>query len=358
MRSINLADIPLLATTVSVPQFENTSLANFTYASGLALSPDGAALYVTEQLLSIIWVVRDPSTATRTLSLNASIFAGELDLNGGFAEGQGAIARFSQPTSIATYPTDGSVYVTDMYNSRIRRISASGLASTFVGNGAPMSTSFSPGNGAAGVTTGVIRIIAYSATDSSFFSYSETGHVLFKVGLNAQATAMSKRAIPYEDGPGFNARFSGPGGIAFDLLGNLLVADEFNRRIRAITPTGIVSTLAGSGEQGGSNSPAASPLLLAATFYSPAGLAVDTNGDIFISDTGANNIRVIKAVQNAVVATLAGTGAKGSQNGPATSSTFDSPMRIASRSGRVYVYDSGSSKYLSAMCAQALRRTA
>jgi len=316
---------------------------NYIFTSGLALSPEGDTLYVTDQLLSILWVVRNPSTATPTFVLNATIFVGQMNPSGGFADGEGTSALLNQPTSIATSPTDGSVYVTDMYNTRIRRISPSGSTSTFVGSSATMGGSFEPGGGFA-VATGVIRIIAFSAADSSFISYSETGRVLFKVGLNAQATAMTSQGSTYEDGVGFDARFSGPGGLAFDPQGNLLVADEFNRRVRSVTPAGIVSTLAGSGkkEDGG---PASSPLL-SVGFNSPTALAVDTNGDVVISDTGANKIRVIRAALSTIVVTLAGTGAKGSQDGAASSATFDVPFRIAARHGHVYVYDSGSSSYL------------
>jgi hypothetical protein len=135
------------------------------------------------------------------------------------------------------------------------------------------------------------------------------------------------------NGIGTAASFSSLQGIAIDAAGNLYVADSGNQMIRKITPDGTVSTFAGTGAMGANNGPAAS-----ATFNAPTGVAVDAAGNVYVADFGNTLIRKITAA--GIVSTLAGTGARGYNDGPGASATFTSPVRIAvDGSGNVYVSD-------------------
>ena len=156
--------------------------------------------------------------------------------------------------------------------------------------------------------------------------------------VDAVATfAGSNIAAGHTDGPAAVARFSDPVGLAVDALGNVWVADSGNHCIRRITPTGMVSTIAGTaGVRGSLDGPAT-----AARFDTPSALAVSQDGVIFISDTGNHTLRRLD--RNGQVSTLAGTpGDSGSTNGVGSIARFNAPLGLAvSASGIVFGADSG-----------------
>ena len=151
------------------------------------------------------------------------------------------------------------------------------------------------------------------------------------------------------DGVGGAARFDYPTGVAVDQAGNLFVVDQNNATIRMLKPvvsgngtTWDVSTIAGiPGTQGHDDGP-----LGTATFYSPYGIAVDANGNVYVSDPGNHTIRLLtpSTVNNATtwtVSTLAGKGVDGGfHDGPGASATFSAPMGLAlDNGGNLYVAD-------------------
>ena len=136
------------------------------------------------------------------------------------------------------------------------------------------------------------------------------------------------------DGAGSAARFNNPMGVAVDAAGNVYVAEYTNSTIRKITPTGVVSTFAGRSLVRGRGDGTGS----AALFDQPFGIAVDAAGNVYVADTGNNSIR--KITPAAVVTTLAGTGAVGSDDGPGAGATFNAPRALAlDATGNVYVAD-------------------
>jgi len=135
------------------------------------------------------------------------------------------------------------------------------------------------------------------------------------------------------EGAGAQARFADPYALAFDAHGVAYIADAGdNNRIRRVYSDGRVDTLAGTGE-GWRDGPGAQ-----AQFHTPSGIAVDAAGNVYVADTGNHRIRRIGA--DGVVSTLAGDGVAGFADGPAAQARFDAPMGVAvDASGRVYVAD-------------------
>ena len=135
-----------------------------------------------------------------------------------------------------------------------------------------------------------------------------------------------------------NAQFNAPDGLAVGSDGSVYVADVGNNKIRKIDPSGVVTTVAGTGAPGnsGDNAQATS-----ATLHSPTGVAVGADGSIFIADQGNNKIR--KVDPSGVIAVLAGSGAQGclGDNGPAISAQLNSPTSVSvGPDGSVYIADS------------------
>jgi len=160
------------------------------------------------------------------------------------------------------------------------------------------------------------------------FDYLETVTVTTFAGSGTEG---------YRDGPGAQAQFAFPRGIAIDGSGNLYVGDGSNNRIRQVTPAGVVSTLAGSGTYGFADGPAAQ-----AQFDGPDWITIDGSGNLYVIDVFGNPIR--KITPAGMVSTLAG-GTYGFADGPAAQAGFRYPQGIAIDGwGSLYVGDEGSNR--------------
>jgi len=137
------------------------------------------------------------------------------------------------------------------------------------------------------------------------------------------------------DGMGAGAQFNSPGGMAIDAQGNIYISDTFNNLIRKMTADGNVTTIAGNGTAGYADGPAAN-----AEFYAPAGLAVDAQGNVYVADYGNNVIRKITA-DGTTVSTFAGNGYAAFVDGEALKvAAFNGPVGVAVDSkGNVFVAD-------------------
>jgi hypothetical protein len=217
----------------------------------------------------------DPGLATANIVTTLAGSAGQT----GSADGTGAAARFRTPPSVAVDGA-GNVYVADINNSTVRKITPGGVVTTLAG-------------------------------------------VAGQVGS--------------ADGTSATARFGAPYGVAVDSAGNLYVADEGANTIRKITPAGVVTTLAGAAGQVGSTDGTGS----AARFYEPQGAAVDGAGNVYVADTANDTIRKITLA--GVVTTLAGAARQtGITNGIGSAARFSSPLGVmVDGAGDLYVADSG-----------------
>lgn len=205
-------------------------------------------------------------------------------------------AGMSVPTSVAV-DSKGNVFATDNGNGVIRRISASGELSTFAGD------TREPGNAdGRGAQAGfrAPRGIAIDPRDNLYVA-DEANSNIRKLTPDAAVTTLagSSGAVGTDDGTGPAARFGAPRALAADDAGNVYVADTDNHTIRKITPTGVVTTLAGRPGQSGFADGAGGQ----ARFSEPRGVAVDAAGNVFVADTG--NAAVRQIAPDGVVTTIA-----------------------------------------------------
>jgi len=248
----------------------------------------------------------------------------------GSVNGTGNAASFYQPTGVAV-DASGNVYVADFRNSLIREISQAGVVTTFAGGvnaGSANGTGiYASFNEPTGVATdGAGNIYVADNGNNLIREISPSGVVTTLAGTGAQGSA---------NGPAAAASFNFPQGVAVDAAGNVYVADYGNNMIRKISAAGSVTTLAGRDSSGSTNG-----VDTAATFNQPSGVAVDAGGNVYVADFGNNLIRKIS--QTGGVSTFAGSGTPGAANGTGAAASFNGPTGLAiDASGNVYVADYG-----------------
>ncbi|HVU26031.1 MAG TPA: hypothetical protein VHE13_18005 [Opitutus sp.] len=265
-----------------------------------------------------------PAGAVTTLAGSAG--------HSGSTDATGTEARFNYPAGLAVDAT-GNVFVADSFNTLIRKITPAGAVTTLAG--APFHYGSADGTGAEAqflAPQGLAIDNAgnlYAADDNAIRRITPAGVVTTLAGLAGAAGST--------DGTGSAARFVYPTGVAVDVAGNVYVTDE--RTIRRVTSAGVVTTLAGNANLGGSTDGAGA----AALFEEPQGIAVDATGNLYVADTDNSTIR--KITSGAVVATIAGEANQtGSADGTGRAARFDTPYGVAvDGSGNVYVADSANS---------------
>src|ERR1035437_403540 len=279
-------------------------------------------------LLSGLLLACGPAAFSQPLTFNTLAgYAGQ-----GSADGLSSNARFSNPSGIAA-DSVGNVYVADTANHTIRQITPGGAVSTLAGlagvsgsaDGTGSAALFNQPQGVAGDGAGNVYV-------------ADTGnHTIRQIAPGGVVSTLAGLAgiSGSANGTGGSARFYQPEGVAVDSGGNVYVADTWNHTIRAITPGGVVSTLAGLAGTNGTTDGTGG----AARFYQPQGVAVDGAGTLYVADMGNQTIRKIMA--GGAVSTLAGlAGSYGSADGTGASARFYGPASVAVDGlGDVYVAD-------------------
>jgi sugar lactone lactonase YvrE len=252
---------------------------------------------------------------------------------GGPANGTPALSfALAQPYGVAA-DTSGNIYVTSLIGNRIYKIDAPGNVSVFAGSG---TQGYSGDGGLA--TDAALNHPQGIAVDSAGTVYfiDAVSQVVRSIsnGLIATVAGNGTPGFSGDGGPATAAQFVSPAGIAVDSAGNLYIADSGNQRIRKVSG-GVINTVAGNGTFGftGDNGPATN-----AELHSPSGVAVDGAGNLYIADLG--NFRIRK-VTSGVITTVAGTGVPGKtgDNGPATSATLNATGVAVDTSSNFYVVD-------------------
>jgi sugar lactone lactonase YvrE len=250
----------------------------------------------------------------------------------GATDGAGTNASFDHPNGIAV-DKEGNLWVSDWNNMTIRLIRPSGDVSTIAGLA-----------GTGGSNDGVASKSRFNkplrlAVDLSNNAYvsDDVNNTIRKITSTGMVSTFAGQAgsIGSTDGSAVIARFIHPDGLAITSDGNILLVDEGNNTIRKMTPDGMVSTIAGQADGKGSMD-GAGPT---ARFNRPTGIAVGARGFVYVTDAGNNTIRVINP--SGVVSTLAGkAGIAGTADGMTTNARFNFPVGIAlDGEGNLYVTD-------------------
>lgn len=281
-------------------------------AYSATVAPDGS-VYVAEWSTSRVRKVSPDGTITTIAGNGTWGCSGD--------GGPATAAQLYQPDGVSL-GLDGSIYIEDSGNHRIRRIGPDGIITTFAGNGScsgstpigPSSASVAQADPAAGDSIGPKR-----------------------VPVRAEGEGVSTLALG-DGGPANQANLNTPYGVAAAPDGSVYIADGMNNRIRKVTPDGIITTVAGTGLCcfGGDGGPAT-----AARLNFPWGVTLGPDGSLYIADTGNNRIR--RVTPDGIITTVAGNGfySFGGDGGPATGASFRNPDRVAvAADGSIYIPDS------------------
>jgi hypothetical protein len=253
--------------------------------------------------------------------------------------GQATAAQLNGPFGVALDDT-GNLYICDNSNLRIRKMSPSGIISTIAGNG----TLGSIGNGGSAVLA-QIRGVAQLATDNFGNIYIADGanYEIRKVtpdGVINKIAGTGTTGFNGDGIPATDAQLAYPIGVAVDGSGNIYIADKDNFRIRKVNATGIITTIAGTGVPGYSPDGSKADTAKVQYLYS---VVVDKNGNVLFRDN--ERIRRIDAITG-IISTVAGNGTPGysGDGGPATAASINSTQIALDTAGNIYISDPASNR--------------
>ena len=326
----------LLTLMLFVFTFSNAQMVSTIAGSGNQQTTDGTGITasfnrpngIVKDSNGNLFVAEENGFVIRKIAPNGVVttFAG----NGtnGFLDATGTAAIFANLGALAI-DNQNNIYVGDFGNSRIRKITPSGVVTTLVTIDNPYGICIDPAGTnlyAVGqsrrvfkveIATGQITLIAGNSsqgntdgigTNASFnlpfgvvvdptntylyvsdFSNNNIRRVTLATTQVSQFAGSGNSN--FADGTGSAASFNAPIGMQCDSSGNIYLADHYNNRIRKITPNAVVTTVAGSANFGGADGPA-----LSAEFSTPLGVFLDNNGDLFVTEYDGNKVRKVSSV--------------------------------------------------------------
>ena len=294
---------------IFLSRFSNAQAPNITYSPASSNLPVGAPFSVSP--------TNTGGTVPATTYAQVTTIAGSVFGTSGYTNATGTAARFNQPQAVVE-DASGNLYIADALNNAIRKITNTGVVTTFAGST----------TGASGFTNGTGTAALFNAPTG--LAIDGSGNLYVSDNGNGAIRKITSTAVVttfYSTTGTF-----GPTGLSFDASGNLLVALQTANHIVKISPSGVLTSFAGSTTSGYVNGAASS-----SRFYNPKDAKVDASGNVFVADYLNNAIREVNT--SAIVSTFAGSTVNGNTgsfaNGVGTAARFNFPTGVVFTSGGV-----------------------
>ena len=294
-------------------------------------------------ILALAVLVSGPAAIAQTISTVAGNGLVGFSTDGGPATG----SALNNPRGV-TFDSSGNMYIADKMNHRVRRVSPSGIISTFVGNGI---AGFS-GDGGAAVNAQLNQPedVCIDGAGNIYIA-DASNHRVRKVtpgGIISTVAGIGAFGYNGDNIAAVNAQLNRPTSVAIDGSGNLLIADASNHRIRKVSANGNITTVAGNGVAGYSGN---GGLATTASLRFPVGIALDAVGNLYIADAGNHVVRevtpgggIFNAAGNGVGAGT-DTGSFSGDGGAAFSAGLNTPEDVvADSAGTLFIADTANNR--------------
>ena len=262
----------------------------------------------------------------------------------GGSTGDGGAATSAQlyyPVGVSV-DNSGKVYITDTNNNKIRMVNSAGIITTFAGTG----TFGSGGDGGAATSAqlGYPQGVSVDVSGNVYIADRSIHKIrmVTSAGIITTIAGTGIQGSSVDGGAATSAKLNNPFAVAVDISGNVYIADYWNYKIRKVTSAGIITTFAGTYTPGSSGDGGAAT---SAQLNGPTWVSVDISGNVYIAESVNNKIR--KVTSTGIITTIAGTGATGSGGdfGAATSAQLNNPWGVSvDISGNVYIADTDKNK--------------
>jgi uncharacterized protein (TIGR03437 family) len=312
--------------------------ASFGSLTGIALDPAGN-VYVSDNC----------RIRKFTPNGNISTIAGT-GVQGSSGDGGPALSALLNYPRGMTFDKSGNLYVSETFGGRVRMITPSGTISTFAGGGNSNPNNVKATNAQLSSPDGLAvdgfgNLYIADGGAQLIFAVSFQGIISIVAGNPPPGSfgGNSLAGFSGDGGPATSATLNSPAGVAVDAAGNLYIADTNNARVRKVVASGgNITTIAGNGMYRFSGDNGSARF---ASLNSPSALALDSAGNFYIADSLNNRIR--KIASDGTITTMAGNGFSGysGDGGPATAATLNGPGGLAldGVKGNLYISDSGNS---------------
>jgi sugar lactone lactonase YvrE len=265
---------------------------------------------LTIDALGNIYIADDVNNRVRKITTSGTIStiagSGSIGLvSGGYSGdgGQATAAEFYEISSVAV-DNIGNVYISDFGNYCIRKVNTSGIISTIVNTDTTNGFSGDGGQATAAKMSSATGICV-DASGNLYFAdtFNNRVRMVNTAGIINTVAGSSTQGFSGDGGQATDAELDTPYSVSVDALGNLYISDSYNNRIRKVNTNGIITTVAGIGTMtySGDGGQATN-----AGIYSPFGVAIDSEGNLYIADTG--NQRIRKVNTSGIITTIAGDG--------------------------------------------------